>query len=257
MKEKIENYKKYLIRWVREWFDENGKDSNAVIGISGGKDSTVVAGLCVKALGKERVIGVLMPNGVQKDIDDSRAVCEHLGIVSYEIDINGAYSSILDEMKSPHNNIAPSPQTLINLAPRLRMATLYAVSQSMNGRVVGTGNASEIFAGYYTRYGDGANDVNPIANLTTDEVVEIGLSLGLPEYLVKKTPSDGLTGKSDDDSFKERGFSYEHINKYIKHGTCGDTAVDSILEDVEEKNRFKQELGNTPFATVDSLVVQY
>ena len=131
------------------------------------------------------------------------------------------------------------------------MATLYAISQSKNGRVVGTGNASEIFVGYFTRYGDGACDMNPIAKLTKEEVVEIGLLLGLPEYLVRKAPSDGLTGKTDDEVFGMSGYSYSDIHSYIKTRTTGDDKKDMILRDVQERNKFKLGLGETPDKKVD------
>lgn len=242
---KIEKYKAYLIDWLREWFEDNGKDCNAVVGISGGKDSTVVAALCVEALGKDRVIGVLMPNGEQHDIADSYKVCRHLGIRHVEINIAGAYYNILKQF--PREGIKEtSEQTKINLSPRLRMSTLYAVSQSVNGRVVGTGNASEIFAGFYTRYGDGAYDVNPIAKLAMEEVVELGLALGLPEYLVKKAPSDGLTGKTDNDVFNERGYSYADIYEYITKGTTGNAETNARLRYANAAASFKTKLGDTP-----------
>lgn len=245
----IQEYKDYLVQWIRDWFAKNGPDCKAVIGISGGKDSTVVAALCCEALSNDRVLGVLMPNGVQADEDDSFAVIAFLGIEYFRLNIRSAYSAILDGLD--YNGINPSKQTTLNLAPRLRMATLYAISQSKNGRVVGTGNASEIFAGYFTRYGDGACDMNPIAKLTKEEVVEIGLLLGLPENLVKKAPSDGLTGKTDDEVFERSGYSYADIYSYIKTGTSGDSRKDMILRDVQERNKFKLGLGETPDKKVD------
>lgn len=241
---KIERYKDYLITWIREWFEINGDGCKAVIGISAGKDSTVVAALCVEALGKDRVIGVLMPNGEQNDIADSYAVCHHLGIRYIEINMQMAYSNIVMQMQG--QGVKASEQTKINLGPRLRMSTLYAVSQSVNGRVVGTGNASEIFAGFYTRYGDGAYDVNPIAKLAMEEVVELGLALGLPEYLVKKAPSDGLTGKTDNDVFNERGYSYADIYEYITKGTTGNAETNARLRYANAAASFKTKLGDTP-----------
>lgn len=241
---KIEKYKEYLIQWLRDWFEDNGKDCNAVVGISAGKDSTVVAALCVEALGKDRVIGVLMPNGEQNDIEDSYTVCRHLGIKYVEVNMQMAYSNIIMQMQS--QGIKASEQTKINLGPRLRMSTLYAISQSVNGRVVGTGNASEIFVGFYTRYGDGACDVNPIAKLAMEEVVELGLALGLPEYLVKKAPSDGLTGKTDNDVFNEHGYSYADIYEYITKGTTGNTDTNANLRYANAAASFKTKLGDTP-----------
>lgn len=222
------------VQWIRDWFDKNGKDCNAVIGISGGKDSSVVAALCVEALGKDRVIGVLMPNGIQNDIDDSYAVVKHLGITNFTIDI---FPMMEDFAGSLHKAaICPSNQTIVNLAPRVRMTTLYAISQSMNGRVVCTDNLSESYVGYSTRWGDNVGDFSPLVNLTTDEVIAIGDALGLPYELVHKTPSDGLCGKTDEDNF---GFTYEALNKYILTGECEDEVIKAKIDNLHNKNLFK------------------
>ena len=230
------------VQWIRDWFDKNGKGCNAVIGISGGKDSTVVAALCVEAIGKDRVIGVLMPNGIQNDIDVSFRVVDDLDIKYTVIDINKAYRTILDSLIycSPLGNmgrhIFPTEQTIINLPPRIRMATLYAVSQSLNGRVVGTDNASESYVGYSTRWGDNVADLMPILHFTSEEVVAIGDALGLPYELTHKTPSDGLCGKTDEDNL---GFTYATLNKYIRTGKCEDEAVRERIDELHRKNLFK------------------
>lgn len=128
--------KDQVVQWIREYFNENGPECNAVIGISGGKDSTVVAALCVEALGRDRVFGVLMPNGIQKDIADSLKVVNELGIQSITVNISGAYSKLAAEIgKCVPGGI--SQQAIINMPPRLRMTTLYAVAQSLpnGGRV--------------------------------------------------------------------------------------------------------------------------
>lgn len=205
-----------LIQWIRNWFEMNGKDCNAVIGISGGKDSTIVAALCVEALGKDRVIGVLMPNGVQKDISDSLEVCDYLGIRKYVVNINQAVEALKTSM-----GIDLSPQSETNLPPRIRMATLYAISQSNNGRVANTCNLSENYVGYETKFGDGAGDFSPLGNLTVKEVLEIGDYLGLPHHLVHKVPMDGLN-TNDDGSYvtdeQSLGFSYEELDNYLLNG---------------------------------------
>ena len=229
------------VQWIRDWFEVNGKGCNAVIGISGGKDSTIVAGLCVEALGKDRVIGVLMPNGVQKDIDDALDLVNFLGIkrmvVNIESAVKGVINGIHSGWKNPENMMFDiSNQTKINLPCRIRMATLYAVSQSVNGRVANTCNLSEDYVGYSTRWGDSVGDFSPLANLTTDEVVAIGDALGLPYDLVHKTPADGLCGKTDEDNF---GFTYEVLNKYIRTGVCEDEAVKALIDDKHNKNLFK------------------
>ena len=225
--------KDQCVEWIREWFEQNGKGCNAVIGISGGKDSSVVAALCVEALGKDRVIGVLMPNGEQKDIADSISLVEHLQIEHFEIDISRSVNAINSEVE---NNIEISQQTMINLPCRIRMATLYAVSQSMNGRVANTCNLSEDYIGYSTRWGDSVGDFSPLANLTSDEVVAVGDICGLPYELTHKVPADGLCGKTDEDNF---GFTYEVLNKYIRTGICEDIEVKAKIDKLHEKNLFK------------------
>lgn len=235
---KVKAYHAYLVDWLRKWFDENGKDCNAVVGVSGGKDSTVVAALCVEALGPDRVVGVLMPNGTQKDINDSYEVVKYLGIRSIVINIEEAYNSILNQLSDNNRLYGVSEQTTINLAPRLRMSTLYAVSQSVNGRVVGTSNLSESALGYFTRWGDGVADVEPIINLYVSEVVALGLEIGLPEHLVKKTPSDGLCGLSDEDKM---GFTYAEFEEWYKSNPFGECKNDKeqMMKDCVMKNLFK------------------
>ena len=220
------------VQWIRSWFESNGSGCNAVIGISGGKDSTVAAALCVEALGKDRVIGVLMPNNLQPDINDSYEVVKLLGIRHVVANIANAYRHVLisisdvisfsEEGFKRCDYLNATDQAKINLAPRIRMATLYAVSQSMNGRVANTCNLSEDWIGYFTRYGDGAGDFSPLGGLTSDEVMAIGDVLGIPEHLSHKVPSDGLCGLTDEDNF---GFSYDVLNRYIRTGQCDDPAV--------------------------------
>ena len=200
----------YIVKQIKSYMKcTNGE--KAVIGISGGKDSSIVAALCVKALGKENVIGVLMPNGTQKDINDSQKLCEFLSIKNIEINISDAYYSIINKIVL--NNLEPTSQSMLNLAPRIRMSTLYAVAQSVNGRVMNTTNACEAFVGYGTLWGDTVGDYAPLKYLTVDEILEIGNVLGLPKELVHKTPSDGLTGKSDEEIL---GVSYSDVGKYYK-----------------------------------------
>lgn len=225
------------VQWIRDFFDKNGKDCNAVVGISGGKDSSVVAALCVEALGKDRVVGVLMPNGVQSDIGDAEKLVNHLRIKSYTINIKGAVDTVLRGMEL--NGIDITEQTRINLPPRIRMSTLYAVSQSNNGRVANTCNLSEDWVGYATRYGDAAGDFSPLSQLTVTEVKEIGRVLELPAELVDKTPSDGLCGKTDEDNL---GFTYEVLDRYIRTGEIDDEDIKNKINDMHEKNLFKLQL---------------
>ena len=228
--------KEALIVWIRAWFEKNGRDCNAVIGISGGKDSSVCAALCVEALGKDRVIGVLMPNGVQSDIADSRQLVEYLGIQNVTINIADAVSAVHTQLKEA--DIEVSKQTEINLPPRIRMSVLYAVSQSMNGRVINTCNLSEDWVGYSTRYGDSAGDVSLLGKLTVQEVKSLGRELGLPENLVDKAPSDGLCGNTDE---QKLGFSYAVLDRYIREGYCEDPAIRERIDRLHRANRFKME----------------
>lgn len=225
-----------VVDWIRDFFEKNGHGCNAIVGISGGKDSSVTAALCVKALGKNRVIGVLMPNHKQSDLSDAIDLAKYLGINLYVVDIGGAVDSILDSFTNGYGLI-PSAQTVTNLPPRIRMATLYAYAQSMNGRVANTCNLSEDWVGYSTRFGDSVGDFSPLANLTVTEVIEIGKYLGLPEYLVEKTPSDGLCGKTDEDNL---GFTYKELDDYIRFGIEGENAA--LIDKLHFKNLFKLSL---------------
>ena len=231
-----EQVKNDIVKWIRDWFEVNGKGCNAVLGVSGGKDSSVAAALCVEALGKDRVIGVLMPNGTQFDIDVSQALVEFLGIRNYTINIHAAYEGMLGEIKK---QIDVQNQTIVNLPPRLRMAAVYAVSQSMNGRVVNTCNLSEDWVGYSTRYGDSAGDFSPLSRLTVAEVKAVGRALGLPSMFVDKVPIDGLCGKTDEDNL---GFTYAVLDKYIREGVCDDPDTKASIDRKRRFSKFKLEL---------------
>ncbi|MBE6649052.1 MAG: NAD(+) synthase [Ruminococcaceae bacterium] len=228
--------KNQCVEWIKNFFEENGKGCNAVIGISGGKDSSVAAALCVEALGKDRVIGVLMPKGQQFDIECSYLLVKHLGIKYYEINVKDAVEAI---EKAVSSQIDISNQTKTNIPPRVRMATLYAVSQSVNGRVVNTCNLSEDYVGYSTRYGDAAGDFSPLCNLTVDEVKKIGHVLGVPYELVEKTPIDGLCGKTDEENL---GFTYAELDRYIRTGEIDDIAKKERIDSLHKRNLFKLSL---------------
>ncbi len=235
-REKLTKAMNGCIEWIREFFEENGKGCNAVLGISGGKDSSVVAALLVEALGKDRVIGVLMPNGEQADIDMAKLLVNHLGIKYYVVNIKEAYDGIINAFPE---ELSMSNQTKINLAPRLRMSTVYAVSQSVNGRVANTCNLSEDWVGYSTRYGDSVGDFSPCSHFTVQEVKEIGRMLGLPEVLIEKAPSDGLCGKTDEDNL---GFTYAVLDKYIRTGEIEDEETKKLIDHKHKMNLFKLEV---------------
>ena len=225
--------KDQCVQWIRDFFEDNGKGCNAVIGISGGKDSSVAAALCVAALGKERVIGVLMPQGEQHDIDKAFLLVNHLGIRHYVVNIQDAYDSLVKNLPA---DMEITDQSRQNLPPRVRMAALYAVSQSCNGRVCNTCNLSEDWVGYSTRYGDAAGDFSPMSDLTVTEVKAIGYRLGLPAQLVEKVPIDGLCGKTDEENL---GFTYRELDRYIRTGQIDDPAVKEEIDRRHAANLFK------------------
>ena len=225
--------KNEIVEWIRDWFEKNGKDCNAIVGISGGVDSSVVTALCVKALGKNRVFGIKMPCGEQPDIEHANMLIKHLGIKSYTMNIWDAVIGIDNQFPT---DIEVSKQTTINLPPRIRMATLYAISQSLNGRVMNTCNMSESYVGFDTRYGDSAGDLSPLANLTKTEVIALAKELGLPDELAHKTPQDGLTGLTDEQSF---GFTYAELDAYIRDGIEPSEDVKVKIDSMHEKNLFK------------------
>lgn len=228
------------VNWIKEYFKDN-PEGKAIIGISGGKDSTIAAALCVEALGADRVVGVMMPQGNQSDIKDSVEVCQSLDIFSLEVNMENAYEDIRDAIGtallnkhtvSPYEKVCSNNMIRTNLPARLRMATLYAVAALYpNSRVVNTCNRSEDYVGYSTKYGDAAGDFSPLGNLTVREVLEIGDELGLPKHLVHKAPSDGMCGKTDEDNL---GFTYEQLDDYIL-GTG--TVDEEIIEKIEHLHR--------------------
>lgn len=222
------------VAWIKKFFDENGKDCNAVVGISGGKDSSIVAALCVEALGKDRVIGVLMPCGVQHDIDMAQLLVDHLGIKHYVVNIEDAVKGLTGVIP-----MELSAQAKTNLPPRIRMTALYAVSQCCNGRVANTCNLSEDWVGYSTRYGDAAGDFSPCSHLTVTEMKQIGRVLGLPDVLVDKTPIDGLCGKTDEENL---GFTYAELDIYIRTGKIDDPAKKENIDRRHRNNLFKLQL---------------
>ena len=238
--------KEQAIKWVQEYFAANGNENTkAIIGISGGKDSSTVAALCCAALGKERVIGVMMPNGVQSDIDDSKKLCDFLGIERYTVNIEKSFNGITEEILTQTKTTEFNNQYKTNMPSRLRMATLYGIAAlNGNARISCNGNFSERLAGYFTLWGDGAGDFAPLAHLFVDEVVQLGIDLGLPKDLCVKAPSDGMSGTTDEDNL---GFTYDELKKVYLENT------EEIAEEkvVKIQNRikaleFKRKLLNIP-----------
>lgn len=231
----VKKVKDEIVEWIKLWFEENGPDCKAVVGISGGKDSSVVAALCVEALGKDRVYGVMMPQGRQRDIVDSRWLCSFLAIPCQIFPIGSIVAVAEHEIKTTLDKDL-SLQAKTNLPARIRMCTLYAVAQTLNGRVANTCNLSEDWVGYATKYGDAAGDFSPLSQLTVAEVKAIGRELGLPNELIDKAPTDGLCEKTDEESL---GFTYDVLDRYIRTGEIDDLEVKKKIDDLHQKNLFK------------------
>ena len=242
-----EQTKNEIVEWIRDYFKKNGPDCDAVVGVSGGKDSSVVAALLAEALGKDRVVGVMMPNGVQSDISDSQEIVSLLGIKNVTVNIKDgadglscAVNRALAESDTVYTNEL-SRDSMINMPPRLRMSTLYAIAQALpnGGRVVNTCNRSEDYIGYSTKYGDAAGDFSPLANLLVHEVIQIGEVLGIPERLTKKAPSDGLSGMTDEDKI---GFTYATLDHYVLTGECKDEEIKKKIDRMHAINLHKLQL---------------
>lgn len=227
-----------IVEWIRDFFEKNGKDCKAVVAISGGKDSSVVAALCAEALGKDRVFGVLLPQGEQADIDASELLVEHLGIEHVVLNIKDTVDAITGELTG-NLPCEVTKQSRTNLPARIRMAATYAVAQSVNGRVANTCNLSEDWVGYATRYGDAAGDFSPLSKLTVQEVLAVGKELGLPDRLVYKTPIDGLSGMTDEENL---GFTYAELDRYLREGICENEEVKKKIDNKRKMNKFKLEL---------------
>ena len=222
-----------LVKWLKDYFDNNGQPINAVVGCSGGKDSTVVLAALTKAIGPDRIYAILMPNGEQADIDDSYKICEYLGLKPHVCNIQDAYNGVVGSVSG---EFEPTNQMRINLAPVLRMTTLKAISQCVNGRFTCNGNASEAYIGWFTIDGDDRGSVKPLINMTVTEVIQVGEALGLPDWMIHKTPTDGLCGQTDEDKF---GFTYEVLDKYIRTGEIDDLEVKAKIDDMHKRNAFK------------------
>ncbi len=242
----VEEQTENCINWIKDWFNNySGNAKGVIIGISGGKDSTVAAKLLCEAIGSEKLLGVMIPNGQQNDINDSKRVCELLNIRYTTVNIQESYKDIINSIefsefdRTHFKSINLSSHTLTNISPRLRMTTLYTIGQELSYRVVGTGNLSESLVGYCTKYGDTACDFAILSTFTKSEVVKIGEYLGLPMDLIQKEPSDGLSGVSDEENL---GFSYEILDKLIRVGICEDKKVKEIISERWKLNTHKRNI---------------
>ena len=238
--------KEDAVKFVKDYFEKNGNsETKAIIGISGGKDSSTVAALCCEALGRDRVFGVLMPNGVQSDIDYSRKLCDFLGIKNITVNIQDGYNGLSETIKSAVGVDELSDQFKTNTPSRLRMTTLYGVAALIgNARISCNGNLSERLAGFFTLWGDGAGDFAPLAYLYVNEVIQLGTELGLPDELVHKAPSDGMCGMTDEDKL---GFTYDELQKVAegKESEVAPAQVEKIRAKINSVS-WKKELLNIP-----------
>ncbi|MBR6323086.1 MAG: NAD(+) synthase [Lachnospiraceae bacterium] len=223
-----------LAEEIRKYCEKAGV-KRIVLGVSGGKDSSVAAALSARALGPENVFGVMLPDGAQKDIADSRRVCESLGIRAFTVNIGAIHEALLEAVKEgfpaedlliPYGETAER-ESNINVGPRLRMTTLRYIAQALGAFLCGTGNLSESYVGYCTKDGDTSCDFNPLGRLTSKEVVQLGLSMPeLPCELVEKAPADGLSGHTDEERL---GVTYQEIHDLIRYGSSGNPEADEII----------------------------
>lgn len=213
-----------IVLWIQDYVNKVGA-KGVVIGNSGGKDSATVIALASLALGKEKVLTVGMPcQSKEKDLEDAKLVAQTFGVKILEINLTDTYEKLEKELNTKIGNEL-SEEAKINIKPRLRMTTIYAIAQNYNYLVMGTGNLCEAMVGYTTKWGDSASDFNPIANFTVDEVLKMGEILGVPEKIIKKTPSDGLSDKSDEEKM---GITYKEVAEYIEIGKTNEEKMKKI-----------------------------
>ena len=234
-----------LIKWIKNYFVDNGPDSKAVIGMSGGKDSTVCAALCAEALGKERVVGVKMPCGTQVDIDFAKKACDLYCGESFEINIGGAFERLFEAVMDNAYGCSDAVHDAVitNMPARLRMTALYGIAACVGGRVANTCNLSEDFVGYSTKFGDSAGDFSPLQNYTVEEVLAIGKVLGVPQELLYKVPDDGMSGKTDEEKL---GFTYKELDRYLREDVV--PAYDTFKNIMQRHERNIHKMKSMPAA---------
>ena len=239
----VQKETKNIIDFIKNYYKEN-KLKGAIIGISGGKDSAVVAGLFTKALGKENVIGVTLPcNSKEEDKKDAKLISDYYGFKLINFDITNVFNSFKSELNNL--GIFTDEQTKnsdINLKPRLRMASLYYLAALYsfvnNGTylVAGTSNKCELYVGYFTKGGDSVHDISPIADFTVEEVIKIGEYLNVPRKVLYKAPNDGLSNQTDEDKL---GVKYDEIASYIYDKSLVDKITRQKIEKLHNNSKHK------------------
>ena len=234
--------KNKIVEWIRDYYRTNNL-KGAVLGVSGGKDSAVVAGLMSEAIGPENVVGLTLPcHSRQMDADGAKLVADHFGFELLNVDLTDVcdlFESNIDKLGD--FTAEQRSDSSINLKPRLRMSTVYymaALLSKVKGGtyiVPGTSNACELYVGYFTKGGDSVFDIAPIYNLTVDEVIGVGEALGVPEEVLYRVPDDGLSGKSDEEKM---GVKYADISSLIK-GEEVDELEREKIEKLHAKTRHK------------------
>lgn len=223
----IKEQSEKVVKWTRDWFNNKGENSIAIIGISGGVDSSTSAAILKEAIGVKRIIAVKMPCGVQKDIDYSNKLIEHLGLKSVEINIGNTYEELTKEIRKAeiNGNAFFNAQYTTNTPARIRMTTLYGIAAVIgNAYPVNTCQASETLCGYDTIFGDSAGSIAPIARFTKTEVIELAKHFGLPRELYEKVPIDGMSLNEDgtyQTDEQKLGFTYKELDDFIRNGEIG------------------------------------
>ena len=232
-----------IVDFIKKYYKDNNL-GGAILGISGGKDSGVVAGLLVKALGKENVIGVTLPcHSKEEDRIDAKLVSDYYGIELINFDITSTFDAFKDELKNLGTFTDEEVKNSdINLKPRLRMSTLYylaALYSMVRGKtyiVAGTSNKCELYVGYFTKGGDSVHDISLLADYTVEEVIKLGEYLKVPDKVLYKTPNDGLSNLTDEDKL---GVKYNDIATYLENKDLLDKEIREKIEKLHKNNLHK------------------
>ena len=232
---------------IEKWIIDKVEEANAkgvVYGLSGGLDSAVVATLCKRAF-KENSTGIIMPcNGSKEDFEHAMLLVKTFVLPNKIVDLSNIYKITVKNLDRQLMDLDGNLNNArINLKPRLRMSILYYFAAALGYLVVGTGNKSEIEIGYFTKYGDGGVDLEPIGHLLKEEVKELAIYLNIPGVIVNKQPTAGLwEGQTDE---QELGFTYDELDKYLRLGE-GDREIKNKIENLRGKSQHKRQMPPIP-----------